>query len=106
MNKNDPETLRLMKIPTMIFFMLFQLMLWVPTATGEFTSDLCEHDLFKKTIQHGEMSKQRMEQLKHLQALDKIEESTPDPWDTALFANPDMWNAQKVLKHRNRQGKH
>ena len=76
----------------MIFFTLFQLLLWVPAMTGDFTSDLCEHDLFKKTIPHGEMSRQRMEQLKHLQAIDKIEEST------ATFANPDMWNAQKVLK--------
>ena len=57
MHKNDPKTLRLMKIPTMIFFALFQLLLWVCVTTGDFTSDLCKHNLFKKTIQCGEMSR-------------------------------------------------
>ena len=32
-NKNDPETLKLMKISTMIFFTLSQLSLWVPMKT-------------------------------------------------------------------------
>ena len=52
------------------------------------------------------MSKQQMEQLKHLQALDEIEESMADPWDSAPFTNKEMWNAQRVTKHKQRDAKH
>ena len=102
-HENDCDALRPLKIPN------HDLLSAIPIES--FDAHHCcrvhkqSHDLFGKTIQHGEMSKQQMQKLKHPQDLDKIEVSTADPWDNASFTNKERWNVQRVTKHSHRDEK-
>ena len=98
----DAEMPNLMKISTMIFFILFQFLMWMPHKGSNGNSIIESHGDYKASITNK--SDLFIDQLKYLNALDKMNDMVANPWDTLDVANKELWEVKRVLKHRQKAG--
>ena len=102
-NSKDTDIATLLEIPTMMFFILLQFLLWIPINAAQQISDVCNHGDYKGAISNT--SSPFIDQLKYLNALDSINEKVKDPWNMIDIGNEELWDVKKVIKHRTKDGK-
>ena len=81
--------------PTTIFFILFQIALWIPTTAGSFVPNITEFSQFRGALESAD--KDMMAKIRNIHVCDRWQDRIIDPWDEVDFVNKDLWDAKRVL---------